>query len=134
MRALIGSNGCGETKMKKSTNALIGAAMVGSIFLMFYGCNKLIENAEKQPRVINPEECFFAHSGEPIGSSTAIKTLLRDPKSYEFIEASMVPINQRIHGFVVKFRANNGFGGMTVGMAVGEADSITCGIRSINLI
>ena len=65
------------------------------------------------------------------GSHTAVKRYaeenMRDPDSFEHIETRITPVNETgTHVLIMKYRAANGFGGMTIGTATATVDNSTC--------
>ena len=65
-----------------------------------------------------PDE--FTESAARIGCEDVIKSLLRDPDSYQFESATVVETKGTYSQWgeaVVKFRSRNGFGGYTSGAA-----------------
>jgi len=52
---------------------------------------------------------------------------MRDPDSFEHIETRITPVNSNgQHRLTMKYRAKNGFGGMTVGVAVATIRNSDC--------
>jgi hypothetical protein len=64
-----------------------------------------------------------------------IESGLRNPDSFEHIDTLITPVNEQSgkHGVSMTFRAENGFGGMTGGRAIGEVDPITCEASNVVL-
>jgi hypothetical protein len=65
------------------------------------------------------------------GSHTAVKKYveenMRDPDSFEHIETLITPVSDKgTHQLIMKYRAKNGFGGMTVGSAIATIDNASC--------
>jgi hypothetical protein len=52
---------------------------------------------------------------------------MRNPRSFEHIETRITPISGNgIHTVIMRFRAENGFGGMSIGTAVATVANSTC--------
>ena len=52
---------------------------------------------------------------------------MRDPDSFEHIETRITPVSDKgTHQLVMKYRAKNGFGGITVGSAIATIDNASC--------
>lgn len=71
------------------------------------------------------------HCLEPDGSHFEVrkyvKKQMRDPNSFEHIETRVVPVNAKgQHTLVMKYRARNGFGGVTVGTALATFNNSDC--------
>ena len=65
------------------------------------------------------------------GSHPAVKKYaeenMRDPDSFEHIETRITPVSDKgTHQLVMKYRAKNGFGGITVGSAIATIDNASC--------
>lgn len=65
------------------------------------------------------------------GSHSDVKKItemsMRDPDSFEHIETRITPVSEGgSHRLTMKYRARNGFGGMTVGSATASIDNETC--------
>lgn len=65
------------------------------------------------------------------GSHPALKKYaeenMRDPDSFEHIETRITPVTENgTHQLIMKYRAKNGFGGMTVGSAIATIDNASC--------
>lgn len=77
------------------------------------------------------------------GSNRSLKTIVqngaRNPDSFEHIDTRIRPAvasdktGRLEHPVVMRFRAENGFGGMNVGVAVASVDNETCQATLINL-
>lgn len=52
---------------------------------------------------------------------------MRDPDSFKHIETRVVPVNDKgQHMLTMKYRAKNGFGGMTAGSALATFNNSDC--------
>jgi hypothetical protein len=57
----------------------------------------------------------------------AVKKQMRDPDSFEHVETRVVPVNEKgQHTLTMKYRAKNGFGGMTIGSALSTFTNSDC--------
>lgn len=56
-----------------------------------------------------------------------VEERLRDPDSFEHIETRITPVNENgEHMLIMKYRAKNGFGGMSVGAAMATIENSDC--------
>jgi hypothetical protein len=56
-----------------------------------------------------------------------VKKQMREPDSFEHIETRVVPVNEKgQHTLTMKYRARNGFGGMSVGSALATFNNSDC--------
>ena len=52
---------------------------------------------------------------------------MREPDSFEHIETRITPINEKgKHTLTMRYRARNGFGGMTDGVAIATINNAGC--------
>lgn len=75
------------------------------------------------------EKCFSSVFGTPTGLDALVRDQLRDPESFEAIETRLASPNA--HGeidFRTRYRARNGFGGMSVGSVNGTVRLSDCTI------
>lgn len=71
--------------------------------------------------------CLSAWNGSHRAFANLVKDQLRNPKSFEHMETRVSPVKpDGRHAIIMTFRAENGFGGMTVENAVGFYDHETC--------
>ncbi len=79
--------------------------------------------------------CLSAWDGSNASMVRQIESGLRNPDSFEHIDTLITPVNEQSgkHGVSMTFRAENGFGGMTGGRAIGEVDPITCEASNVVL-
>ena len=78
------------------------------------------------------------HCLEPDGSHFEVKKYvkkqMRDPESFEHIETRVVPVNDKgQHTLTMKYRARNGFGGMTVGSALAAFNNSDCAATVLSI-
>lgn len=72
--------------------------------------------------------CVDEFTGKHYALENAIKASLRDPKSYEYVETRIAPVQNGEHGLAMTYRARNGFGGMNVSRVAAVVDHETCDI------
>jgi len=71
--------------------------------------------------------CLSAWDGSHRGVENYIKDRLKDPDSFEHIETRITPVSpEGTHSLSMKYRAKNGFGGYTVGVAVAVVANEGC--------
>lgn len=84
------------------------------------------EAAKKAEEKERGFHCLSAWDGSHNAFKRAVKEQLRNPKSFEHIETLVSPNVAGEHKILMKFRAENGFGGMTIGQAVGTYKNSSC--------
>jgi hypothetical protein len=72
------------------------------------------------------------------GSHTVVKKYvedqMRDPDSFEHVETGIYPIDENgKHLLVMKYRAANGFGGLSIGNAIASVDNASCKATIISI-
>lgn len=71
--------------------------------------------------------CLSGWDGSHSGFKRQVKLMMRNPSSFEHISTRVTPTNDEgVHTVLMEYRAENGFGGMTVGAAVGEFSNASC--------
>lgn len=71
--------------------------------------------------------CLKGWDGSHFDLVKAVEASLRDPDSFEHVETRIGPINENgTHVLTMKYRARNGFGGMSVGTVIATVDNATC--------
>lgn len=71
--------------------------------------------------------CLSAWDGSHSDVKAYVEKRMRDPDSFEHIETRITPVNEKgAHTLVMKYRARNGFGGMTVGEALATIRNSDC--------
>lgn len=119
---------------------LIGLAIPAvGIFLLLSQCHgqpdKTPEQLEAEAKQAeqNREQgyhCLSGWDGSLPGLKEAVKAQLRDPDSFEHIETIIAPKgSDDRHEVMMKYRARNGFGGMTVEYAKASASNFDCSVR-----
>lgn len=74
--------------------------------------------------------CLSGWDGSVPALKEAVKAQLRDPGSFEHIETVIAPQgSDGRHEVMMKYRARNGFGGMTVEYAKASASNFDCSVR-----
>lgn len=63
----------------------------------------------------------------------AVQDALRNPKSFEHIDTRISPMEKGVNDVVMQYRAENGFGGMTIGTIIAQIDNETCAIISMEI-
>ena len=91
-----------------------------------------IKEAEKRRQGLH---CLSSISGANNEFIATIMQGLRNPKSFEHIETRVGPIDKGgAHKIAMRYRAENGYGGMTIGYASGKLNSEDCSLISIDPI
>ncbi|MEP9373861.1 hypothetical protein [Mesorhizobium sp. KR1-2] len=73
--------------------------------------------------------CLSSWDGSPRRLVAAVKGSLRNPSSFEHIASSITPRNERgEHEVVMEYRAQNGFGGVSLGVATALVRSADCSV------
>jgi len=71
--------------------------------------------------------CLSGWDGSHAAVKDAVEKQMRDPDSFEHIETRITPVDKNgKHSLVMKYRAANGFGGMSVGQAEAIIDNDSC--------
>lgn len=71
--------------------------------------------------------CLSDWDGSHRGVVTYVKERLRDPDSFQHVETRITPVDASgAHRLIMQYRANNGFGGKTLGTAVATIKSANC--------
>lgn len=89
------------------------------------------EKAEEQTKGFH---CLSAWDGSHDGIVRFTKEKLRDPSSFEHVRTEIAPNDKGVHSIRMQFRVKNGFGGMSVGMAVGEIHNNGCGLIQARIV
>lgn len=77
--------------------------------------------------------CLSAWDGSHPEFRRSVKSRMRNPKSFEHIETRAAPVSGGRHTIIMTFRAENGFGGMTVGQAVGSYSNSDCSATILSI-
>ncbi|MEM6413175.1 MAG: superinfection immunity protein [Pseudomonadota bacterium] len=70
--------------------------------------------------------CLSALDGSHFSLKRAVKESARNPKSFKHIETRITPVVNGKHTLFMKYRAENGFGGMTIGTVTASVSNDTC--------
>ena len=71
--------------------------------------------------------CLGGWDGSHPGLVAQIESQLRDPDSFEHTETRIAPVNENgTHVLTMRYRARNGFGGMSIGTVMASVDNATC--------
>ncbi|MEX1034823.1 MAG: hypothetical protein WDZ54_02620 [Sneathiella sp.] len=71
--------------------------------------------------------CLSAWDGSHIQVKQEVENMMREPDSFEHIETLIGPVNEKgTHTLVMKYRARNGFGGMSMGRTLATVQNGDC--------
>ena len=71
--------------------------------------------------------CLSGWGGFHRGVRTYVEERMREPDSFEHIETRITPVNEKgKHTLTMRYRARNGFGGMTDGVAIATINNAGC--------
>lgn len=85
------------------------------------------ERAEEAEERRKGFHCLSGWDGSHAAFKRQVKSMMRNPSSFEHISTKVTPVNDAgTHTVIMEYRAENGFGGMTVGSALGEYSSTNC--------
>ncbi len=88
-----------------------------------------VEQAEKRRKGWH---CLSAWDSSHSGVERYLKQRLRDPDSYEHVDTRITPVSNGEHTLIMRYRARNGFGGMTVGMVTARINNATCNATMVS--
>lgn len=78
--------------------------------------------------------CLSSWDGSHRAVKNYVEDEMRDPDSFEHIETRITAVNEKgKHTLIMKYRARNGFGGMTVGVATATVENAGCGATVVSL-
>ncbi len=78
--------------------------------------------------------CLSDWDGSHRAMQDAVKEHLRNPGSFEHIETAITPLDEKgQHRVTMRYRAENGFGGMNVEQAAGIIDGETCNLLHLTM-
>lgn len=78
--------------------------------------------------------CLSGWDGSHRDVKLAVRDQMRNPPSFEHIETRVTPVDDDgMHGLVMRYRAENGFGGMTDGIATARYSSADCTFSRLDL-
>lgn len=79
-------------------------------------------------------QCLSDWDGSHRAMQDAVKEHLRNPGSFEHIETAITPLDDKgQHRVTMRYRAENGFGGMNVEQAAGIIDGETCSLLHLTM-
>ena len=86
-----------------------------------------VVNKEKAAKRRRGFHCLSSWDGAHTGVKRYIEKHMRNPDSFEHIETRITPVNSEgSHELIMKYRAQNGFGGMTVGITTASVRNSDC--------
>ena len=93
--------------------------------------NKRRNVAEKRRKGFH---CLSGWDGAHSVFERHVQSQMRDPDSFEHIETKITPVNEKgNHTLIMKYRARNGFGGMTVGEALATIKNSDCSATPLSI-
>lgn len=140
---------CGITNPAyKKPKATLGETITGvvivigigwAIIAMLFGEDEpVVLSIEEQVRAARIEaeykatgfHCLSTFDGSHREVVSTVKGQLRDPSSFDHTETRITPVNASgEHELFMEYRARNGFGGITVGMARATINNSSCQAR-----
>ena len=82
------------------------------------------ERREQQRRGFH---CLSTWDGSHRGVVKFVRDRVRDPSSFEHVETSITPVSDSgEHELLMRYRATNGFGGVSVGLATATIQNSNC--------
>jgi hypothetical protein len=82
------------------------------------------EKAEEQRKGFH---CLSSWDGSHTAVKQYVQERMRDPKSFDHVQTRITPVDQNgEHVLAMEYRAANGFGGLTIGIATAVIDNATC--------
>jgi len=83
--------------------------------------------AEKAAEQQKGFHCLSGWDGSHSKFKSQVKSMMRNPSSFEHISTRVTPINSEgTHTIFMEYRAENGFGGMNVSIAKGKYSNSNC--------
>lgn len=128
-----------ENAMTPSTvaNLIVGGFFAAVIFGL-YSCmnDSPEEKAQKNAAAAEKKKagfhCLSAWDGSHARVVRDVKAQLRDPNSFEHVNTKITPADSLgNHVLYMSYRAKNGFGGMTNGLATASVHNATCDAQII---
>lgn len=133
---IIGPVAGTETKARLSPNNIANMIMVGfavAILLGLYACMHESDEEKQQKaeaaaaRKTAGFHCLSGWDGSNQSTVGQVKNQLRDPSSFEHISTRITPIDDAgNHRLVMSYRAKNGFGALTTGVATASVRNASC--------
>ena len=79
--------------------------------------------------------CLSSWDGSHRALKAYVKKNAREPDSFEYIETRVAPVSKTgTHRLRMKFRARNGFGGMSVGSVLAEIENDGCAFTILETV
>lgn len=92
------------------------------------------EAEEEQEKRRKGFHCLSSWDGSHRAFKRAVRDSMRNPSSFEHIETRITPVDENgQHTLLIKYRAENGFGGMSVGEAMALIDNETCNATPLSI-
>lgn len=89
--------------------------------------------AEKERR--SGRHCISKWDGTHRAMAEGVTERLRNPSSFEHIDTVITPLDKKgHHDILMRYRAENGFGGMNVEMAIGVVNGADCHLISVTML
>lgn len=127
-------------------NGAVGCLVIVVLLFVLGQCAKTTQSEEDKARIAAKEKadaeedaeqkasdrkngfhCLSSWDGSNRSLKSQVENALRNPSSFEHIETRIAPVNKDgQHPIVMRYRAQNGFGGMNVETAVGVVDPVSC--------
>lgn len=123
----------GKTPSGQNTKGNVGAFVIVCLAILF-GLAFCQQSPEDKASAAAKEaaerqqgfHCLSKWDGANRDFVTAVTNSLREPSSFEHIETLISPLREGKHAVFMKYRARNGFGGMSVEDAAATIDPNTC--------
>jgi hypothetical protein len=95
---------------------------------------KEIERIAKLEEKRRGFHCLLSRTSWHFGVKNYVKNKMRNPDSFEHIKTVISPVNAKgAHALIMKYRAQNGFGGMSVGVALATINNADCSAKIISI-
>lgn len=116
-------------------------AIIISIFIIAYWL--FVPSKEEKARQAALEaierkqakHCLSPLDGSNYYIDKYVSARMRNPDSYEHIKTNVAEIGaDGNHEFIVTYRAQNGFGGMNIGSAIGKFDNESCQVVKAEIV
>ena len=127
-----------ELVLGQMVGLALAIAILGTPLYLLSRCSSATEPTEAEMRqsVLAAAEdqrlgrhCLSAWDGSHQVLVSVVKARLRNPASFEHVETSASPVDSEGRNILImKFRAENGFGGMNVGLAYATMNNGTCSV------
>lgn len=122
---------CGAKPPKKTS--IVTWGILALILFAIYGAWQTESNLTPEQIKAREEQrvkgfhCLSSWDGSHSAVKKYVEERMRDPDSFEHVETRISPVNDKgTHRLAMKYRATNGFGGLTVGSATAIVDNESC--------